>query len=284
MRTLLGAGPILLLGCTSLLELDSLKKVDCAGSDCGGTSQAASPSGLAGSNGAEAGSSSGSHAGHGAASGAGSTSGGSANGADGGESAEMGGSGSPAGSGGTSVAGSGAANGGGGSGGAGGQAGGGCQPTAVDELCDGLDEACQVTAQDAGCSGTCTGAFVNGSAYMSCLAASDFDQAEAACVANGMHLAKVDSAAENATVLGLAADDYVWIGGSNRANEAVFEWMNGADFYSSGAPVGGAYQNFAAGEPMVDAQLRCVQLMQPDDGTWSNWLCSETQSFVCERY
>lgn len=291
-RALLATGPVLLLGCSALLDLDSLKKAECVADDCGGTAQGASSSvagaSAKGGSGSHAGTSSGSSSGGGLP-GAGSANGGSAPIAEGGDSAANGGSssgggasGGPAGGGGTG--GTTGTAGGGGSGGAGGQPTGGCQPTAVDQVCDGLDQACKITAQDAGCIATCKGSFVQGSSYMSCLAASDFDQAEAACVANGMHLAKIDSAAENATVLSLAADDYVWIGGSNRADESAFAWMDGAIFYSSGAAVGGSYENFAAGEPMADADLRCVQLMQPDDGTWSNWHCTETQSFVCERY
>jgi hypothetical protein len=157
-------------------------------------------------------------------------------------------------------------------------------PSADDQLCDGLDEACQPTTQDAGCSDTCRGTFVNGSSYMSCLAAASFDAAEAACQANGMHLVKIDSAEENSVVLSAARDDYVWIGGSNRGDADVYTWLDGTPFFSGGAAAPGVYQNFGTAEPAQDSKLRCVQLRQTGNGTWSNWQCSGMQSFVCESY
>jgi hypothetical protein len=187
------------------------------------------------------------------------------------------------------IAGSGGAGGGPGDGGASGQAGEApstlpCQPALEDHICDGFDAACQPDPDDAGCSETCQGSFVGGSAYMSCLAAADFDDAEAACQANGMHLVKIDSADENATVLSLAPDDYVWIGGSSRDDPSVYAWLDGTPFYASGAAVGATYQNFGASEPSKDSELRCVQLREQGAGTWSMWRCSGMQSFVCERY
>ena len=160
----------------------------------------------------------------------------------------------------------------------------GCQPSAVDEVCDGLDAACRPDPDDAGCSRNCQGSFVDSTSYMSCLGAKDFDEAEVACQASGMHLVKIDSAEENGTVLSLALDDYVWIGGSNRADSSVYAWLDGTTFYDSGAPVGGIYQNFGSSGPSSDTELRCVQLGAQRAGTWSMWRCSGMQSFVCERY
>jgi hypothetical protein len=160
----------------------------------------------------------------------------------------------------------------------------GCVPSTDDHVCDGLDEACQVTAMDAGCANNCRGTFANGSSYMSCLAAASFDAAEAACQANGMHLAKIDSAEENALVLSVARDDYVWIGGSNRSDADVYTWLDGTVFFRLDSPVAGTYENFGSGEPALDSRLRCLQLRQTGNGTWSNWQCSGMQSFVCEGY
>jgi hypothetical protein len=129
----------------------------------------------------------------------------------------------------------------------------------------------------------CQASLLDGTSYLACLAALDFDHAESACQAQGMHLVKIDSAQENATVLSLAPDDYVWIGGSNRADERVYVWLDGTPFYDSGAAVGGTYENFGTSEPASDPELRCVQLRQLGGGTWSNWRCSGMQSFVCER-
>ena len=296
-RALFGASAALTLSCSTLLKLDELEKADCVGAECGGMAQTSGTGGrganVAGSH-AQAGTSPAPIAGRGGNA----TSAGSSNNGDGGDSGGTAGNGGSGGSsvggatsgssgtnaGGGASAGSGSGGTSAGSGGIAGQTGaGGCQPSAVDQSCDGLDQACNATATDAGCSVTCKGAFVQGSSYMSCLAGDTFDQAETACQANAMHLAKIDSAAENATVLSLAQDDYVWVGGSNLVDANVFTWMDGTPFYSSSAALGG-YKNFEPGEPVQDQALRCVQLMQATSGTWSNWTCSETQSFVCERY
>src|SRR4051812_41642593 len=168
---LVAVGPALLLGCSRFITLGDLESASCVEAGCGATSeQGGSASGSlaqAGSSPAPAGGYSG-----GTTSSAGENSGGDGGGSTGGP-------------------------------GAGGQSGAAvCQPAAVDQSCDGLDEACQPTLQDQACSGTCQGTFVEGSSYMACLAAADFDQAEAACQTNGMHLVKIDSAAENQAVLG----------------------------------------------------------------------------------
>jgi len=133
-------------------------------------------------------------------------------------------------------------------------------------------------------SGGCKESSVQGTSYMACLAAADFDQAEASCQANGMHLVKIDSALENMAVVSLALDDYVWVGGSNRDDPNAFIWLDGTPFYVSGAAVGDTYQNFGSGEPATDPKLRCLQLRRTSSGTWSNWQCTGMQSFVCERY
>jgi hypothetical protein len=117
---------------------------------------------------------------------------------------------------------------------------------------------------------------------MACLADSDFDGAEAACQDNGMHLVRIDSALEDETVWGIAPDDYVWIGGSNREDLHAFRWVDGSLFYDFEGEIVGAYQHFSATEPDWDERWRCVE--QDADGTWSTWDCLDGQSFVCERY
>jgi hypothetical protein len=291
---LVAIGLALTLGCSSLLELDALQKSDCSAGDCGATGASA---GMKTHGGDQAGASQGGSGSVSIAGGGGSAaSGGSGNGGGGAGGAP----GSTAGTGGTSSSG-GSGSGGGsatagasGSGGAlpiaggpaGGAAGGpgvnGCKPSATNESCDGLDENCQETPDDAACAGDCAGVFVNGTSYMSCFATSDFNQAEVACQENGMHLVKIDSALEDETVWSLAFDDYVWVGGSNLADFDVFSWVDGTPFYSFVEPISGVYEHFSDTEPDQDERWRCVE--QDADGTWSTWDCAEGQSFVCERY
>ena len=247
-RVSLGAALLVASGCGPVIVLGDTENPVCLGLGCGGVGQSGGP----GSGGTLAGAvaQAGVSAGGSAGSGGGVPSEGGASGGQGGE----------------------------------GPIAPGCQPAATDEVCNGLDAACEPVLDDAGCSDTCEGSFLNGTSYMSCLAAADFDGAEAACREHGMHLVKIDSAAENATVLGLALDDYVWIGGSNRDDASVYVWLDGTRFYDAGAPVGMTYQNFGDSEPSGNDDLRCVQQRELGGGTWSMWGCSGEQSFVCERY
>lgn len=282
-RALVGIGLLLTLGCSSLLNLDALEKAGCAADGCAGASAGTTSHGgdAAGSSQADVGSAPAWDRGGSAAS-AGSSGASASAGAANAGIGSGGGGGSPA-----------AGGGGGGTlplaggptGGAAGEPGvAGCQPSATDQSCDGLNEQCQVTAEDEACAADCAGVFVNGTSYMTCSAASDFDQAEAACQGNGMHLVKIDDALEDETVLGLALGDYVWVGGSNREDLNVFVWMDGTAFYSFVDEVPDVYENFntAADEPYKDERWPCVE--QDADGTWSTWDCAEAQSFVCERY
>lgn len=249
MRASVAAGLVLAAGCSPTIILGDLDGAVCLDGGCGGITQGgAIPGGSAGAN----------------------VSG-----------MPPGGTGGSAGTGGSPVE--------AGSAGEAGMAGIGgrptCQPSATDHSCDGLDEACRVTMQDQACTGTCKGSFVNGSSYMACVAASDFDTAEMTCQANGMHLVKIDDADENTVIKDLAPDDYVWIGASSRDDPDVFVWLDGTAFFSrSNGIIGGAYENFGMNEPTEDQKLRCLQLRRNTDGTWSNWQCSGMQSFVCERY
>ena len=273
-RALISAGSTLLLGCSSLLSLDELEKVDCIAAACGGTAPTGGKAGEGGS-----GATPNAQAGSGATAGAGA--GGATHLAGSGSGGE--GDGGNAGTG--SSAGTGGSAGSGGTAGSGGAAGGGpaCEPAAVDVSCDGLDAGCEPTDDDAACSGACQGAFLHGSSYMACYGAYDFDEAGAACDANGMRLIRVDSAAENAIVFDLAPDQYLWLGGSNRADQDVFTWADDTPFYSF-AEGSSAYDNFGEGQPVQHEDWRCVQFRQVGDGVWSNWRCTDAQSIVCERY
>jgi hypothetical protein len=306
-----------LLGCSQLLTLGELEKADCVSADCGSnggsagmrTYKAGASSGGS-SNAQTAGRSS-----TGAVPGGGSS-------PDGGNSADMMNGGSAGTNGGSSAAGSssggiGISGGGGGSssgnagtagnspsggssgsdsggtanagtagvamGGTGGQTPlGGCTPSATDQSCDGLDRDCQPTDSDVACSAFCVGSFVDGSSYMSCVDAASFDEAAAACAQNGMKLTRIDSEQENETVWSIALDDYVWLGGSNRADQTIWVWPDGVPFLSNGAAVGDTYESFEPGQPADSPDYRCAEM--DANGWWSNWYCDEPQSYVCERY
>ncbi len=188
------------------------------------------------------------------------------------------------------AAGASAGGGGAGMGGQSGAAGSGgsleCALTDADIDCDGLDQNCAPALSETTCPSGCTGTTQGGTSYMACSVSRTFDQAEALCQMQRMHLVKVDSSAENNLIVQLAQTlgSYVWVGGSNRLVDSAFAWPDGAAFYRDGAPLEGVYQNFAAGQPVSDVSRGCVQIHSDSTGTWSNTRCSDTLQFVCERY
>jgi hypothetical protein len=159
-----------------------------------------------------------------------------------------------------------------------------CVPVADDIYCDGLDQNCKPTAADVACPSGCTGTTVDGASYMACNISSTFDQAETRCEAQLMHLIRVHGGTENDRTMELARTigSYVWIGGSNRTDETLFEWTDGTAFYKNSAPVAGVYQNFGPNEPVPDPERRCVEL-HDSTGFWSNTSCSDTLQFICSR-
>jgi hypothetical protein len=119
---------------------------------------------------------------------------------------------------------------------------------------------------------------------MACSISSSFDQAEARCQAQRMHLLRIDGGAENEQAMQLARSigSYVWIGGSNRDDETRFEWTDGTAFLENGGPVAGVYQNFGPDQPLADPARRCVQL-HDSTGFWSNAPCTDNLQFICGR-
>jgi hypothetical protein len=160
-----------------------------------------------------------------------------------------------------------------------------CQPASIDSSCDGLDQACQPTAQESICPTGCTGIAFEGASYTGCTVGADFNTAEILCQRQGMHLVEIDSATENDFVTQIAQTlgSYVWIGGSDLTLSGTFSWLEGPAFFADGAAVPGAYQNFASGQPVKAAGLDCVQLHDDPAGPWSNARCADNKQFICER-
>jgi hypothetical protein len=169
-------------------------------------------------------------------------------------------------------------------GGQGGEPVPGCEPSTDDISCDGVDQNCRETTSDAACPAGCNGMTVTGNAYMACSISSSFDDAEIRCQAQGMHLLRIDGGLANQRAMQLAQHigSYVWIGGSNREDEARFEWTDGTAFYENSAPIAGVYQDFGPAQPVADAARRCVEL-HDSDGFWSNAPCTDTLQFICNR-
>jgi hypothetical protein len=260
---------VCLVGCTALLDTDSLSNghgasgVGGGGGANGGADAAAGAGGSAGSLPAAAGSNA-------QGGSAGSGDGGNAGNAASGGNADIGGGGS------TGMAGASAG------------AGGGPCIKSGKEVCDGVDNDCNPATPD--CPTGCTPFTVNSVSYMACDKLASWDSAELACIGQSMLLAQISSTAENEAITtklqALKLSAQVWIGGeSDPNNDNTFKWVSGVVIYKDGKAVANVYQNFASDQPASLSGPSRLQISTSNDasaGTWSNALPTVSQAFVCQ--
>eukprot|EP00964_Phaeocystis_antarctica_P073571 scaffold45150_cov70-Phaeocystis_antarctica.AAC.1 len=100
--------------------------------------------------------------------------------------------------------------------------------------------------------------------------------ADAACLAANMQLASVQSAAQNALLLTIAAGNQVWIGGTDAASEGAWVWS------PSNTPL--SYTNWATGEPNNSGGEDCVAVVGIYyGGKWNDDRCSKKKKYVCQQ-
>ncbi len=100
----------------------------------------------------------------------------------------------------------------------------------------------------------------------------DWESAAYYCDSLGGHLATIANAGENTFISSLIQGNPAWIGGSDMANEGVFEWITGEPFL---------YQNWNGGEPNNDyGNQDHIQLLP--DGVWDDETYTVEKYFVCE--
>jgi hypothetical protein len=145
----------------------------------------------------------------------------------------------------------------------------------------------------AGCvdSADCRCASYAGHLYRFCTNPLARGGAESGCLAEGMHLARIDDALENAwirstgDVLGMAE---IWTGGEDPTHTLSWQWPDGAQFWTgaaSGSAVGGLYNNWFSNSPSGNAQKDCVCIVSGlNSGTWFDRSCTSVMAFVCELY
>jgi hypothetical protein len=192
------------------------------------------------------------------------------------------------------------------SGSAGAGGGVGCIPST--EVCDGLDNNCNGSKDESpACPTGCTGFALAGHGYMYCSTLGNVASAKLRCDQQGMHLAWIESAVENAAlssaVVAVANRPYnggnqagPFIGGTDAATEGTWLWGNGTSFWVGGlkgGPVGSAYSNWAHDEPNDNAPdgEDCIELLLENgtiglQGQWNDVPCSSNPIYetLCERY
>ena len=98
--------------------------------------------------------------------------------------------------------------------------------------------------------------------------------ANAACLAAGLQLATVQSAAQNAALITAAAGNRVWIGGTDAASEGAWVWS------ASNTPL--SYINWDAGEPNNYGRGEdCMQVIE--NGKWNDRKCGNSLKYVCQQ-
>lgn len=103
-----------------------------------------------------------------------------------------------------------------------------------------------------------------------------YDQAYAACSADGAHLVVVDDQAEN-DYLAARVVDHTWIGLDDYTVEGEFVWV-------TGQPLAALHDEFKTGEPSDSATEDCTEMdgVDPEIGLWNDNNCDNRRDFVCE--
>jgi len=158
------------------------------------------------------------------------------------------------------------------------------------EICDALDNDCDAATAET-CPAGCQAVRRpppddDDRVYLFCSAQIPWLNAQATCAAAGYALVELDSAAENAFVRSTAntllGGNPIHIGGNDIAQDGVFLW-DGGDQYWLGGANGSAQNNhfvaWAPGEP--NGSGHCVEVRT--DNLWYDNLCTDNQRFVCRR-
>jgi hypothetical protein len=118
--------------------------------------------------------------------------------------------------------------------------------------------------------------------YWFCPTFRGFTDAEAKCTAQGMHLPKVESQAEDAwlylTATAKALGEY-YLGATDSAVPDTWMWLAGGQLWqglADGTPTG--YVHWNTMEPNASGDCVVVQ----NGGAWDDRTCGDERKFICE--
>ena len=107
-----------------------------------------------------------------------------------------------------------------------------------------------------------------------------WSDANAACLAKGLHLASVLSATENALLVTAAAGNDVWIGGTDAASEGTWKWIASGAVLSYTNWIYDQPDNFSDQPDNYGNHENCLDFKE--SGKWNDLLCDYKRKYVCE--
>ena len=150
------------------------------------------------------------------------------------------------------------------------------------EVCDELDNDCNGTVDDNGCSNNCTAlrrpAPDDATAYIRCTTQLSWPAARAACGSWGFHLIYIETAEENTWLRSKLSFASTWLGGTDQLQPNRWIWGNGVAFWDSGQTL--TYAAWATAQPENVDSENCTEM---DTLGWADRQCGITNGFVCER-
>jgi hypothetical protein len=177
--------------------------------------------------------------------------------------------------------------------------GGGAGCVAANERCNGHDDDCDDVVDELACNSatygtvSCSGFVLEGRpdhGYMMCSNPTTYAEAKAACAAQNMRLAWLESAAENTAVAekvnALSRDIEVTIGANDIANEDAWFWDDGPQFWQGdkdGSPVDGAFSRWLDGTPNNENGNEDCAVLDSSSAHWGDRSCAAKYGYLCEE-
>ena len=158
------------------------------------------------------------------------------------------------------------------------------------ELCDGLDNDCDVATEEV-CTNGCSVQPNGDTIYLFCETKISHPAAQSYCEGQDMHLVRVDTLAEQTVLEGkrnlFAGNPNIWIGASDTATEGTWLWQDGVQFWqggSGGTSVGGLFQYWRNGQPDNSGNQDCGAMRgESSVGRWIDRGCADLFPYICER-
>jgi hypothetical protein len=147
-----------------------------------------------------------------------------------------------------------------------------------------------ITSIECGDQADCGCATLDDHSYRFCKSTLNWSDAEAACETESMHLARIDTQAENDFLVSnggpfgvFALNGFAQIGGNDQALAGEWRWVDGTLFWQggpAGVAVDGLFSNWLASSPSSSGVQQCSGILS--SGKWQVRSCTAVVPFICE--